>query len=125
MAPKKQALRVLIIGDEPLIESGLSELQKNGAKIKSIVDTDDLNEICEQKYDLCFIDIRLPGLKGLIALQLIKKMSPKTKVVSISHNFLADVIKNQIKELSAAYIEKPYDASTIEKTAETITKYFV
>ncbi|MBW2470454.1 MAG: response regulator [Deltaproteobacteria bacterium] len=42
-----------------------------------------LDAIKEQHYDLCFLDVILPGMTGLDAMKIINELSPNTEVAII------------------------------------------
>jgi len=43
-----------------------------------------LRDICEKKYDVVFLDIRMPEISGFDAAKEIRKASPETKIVFIT-----------------------------------------
>ena len=74
-----------------------------------------LVEITARHYDLCFLDIHLPGLTGLKAMEKIRELSPGTRVAIMSGSHLDESMKRRIKENACAFIEKPFDLSQIRK----------
>ncbi len=112
-------LRVLIVDDEPLILWGISKFLEKSAMVKTLATAEEaLDEIEAQHYDLCFLDIILPGMTGLDALKIINELSPNTKVAIMSGSFMDEAMKGQIENLAYAFIEKPFDLSHIRGIAE-------
>ena len=76
------------------------------------------NNVFAVEYDLCFLDVILPGMTGLEAMKIINERSPHTKVAIMSGSSLYEAIKGQIEELAFAFIEKPFGLSHIREVAE-------
>jgi CheY-like chemotaxis protein len=73
-----------------------------------------------QHYDLCFLDITLPGMTGLDALKIIKELSPITKVTIMTGNFLDEAMTRQIEETAYALIEKPFELLHIQAVVNRV-----
>ncbi|MFC1844236.1 response regulator [Thermodesulfobacteriota bacterium] len=115
-------LRVLIVDEEPLILWGLSRFFKKSAIVKTVSTAEEaFNDIGAQQYDLCFLDVILPGVTGLEAMKIINERSPSTKVAIMSGSFIDETIIEQIKDIAYAFIEKPFDISYIKGIAEMTT----
>ena len=111
-------LRVLIVDDEPLILLVLSMLFKKNAEVKTVSSAEEaLTEIRMQYYDLCFLDIVLPGMNGLDAMKIIYELSPNTKVAIMTGSSLDEAVKLQIDNLAYEFIEKPFELSRIREIA--------
>ena len=112
-------LRVLVVDDEPLILWGISKFLGKSAVVKTSTNAEDaLDEIGMQRYDLCFLDVILPGMTGLEAMKIINERSPSTKVVIMSGSSLDEEMKDQIEDLAYAFIEKPFGLSDIRDVAD-------
>ena len=121
MRKKGTTLRVLVVDDEPLILWGISKFLEKSALVKAVATAEEaLDEIEAQHYDLCFLDVILPGMTGLDAMKRINERSPNTKVVIMSGSSLDDAMKGQIEDLAYAFIEKPFGLSDIEEVAERV-----
>ncbi len=84
-------LRVLIVDDEPLILHILSRFLNPSVEVKTVATAEEaLGEIGAQHYDLCFLDIILPGMTGLDAMKIINELSPNTKVAIMTGTLLDD-----------------------------------
>ena len=114
-------LRVLVVDDEPLILWGISKFLEKSAVVKAVATAEEaLDEIEAQHYDLCFLDVILPGMTGLDAMKRINERSPNTKVVIMSGSSLDDAMKGQIEDLAYAFIEKPFGLSHIREVTERV-----
>ena len=107
-------LRVLVVDDEPLILFGISRCLEGIAMVKTVATAEEaLEEIGAHHYDLCFLDLILPGMSGLKALGIINKISPNTKVAIMTGCTPDEVMKKQIEAGAYAFIEKPFEISSI------------
>ena len=112
-------LRVLVVDDEPLILYGISRFLYGRAVTKTANTAEEaIDEIVAQQYDLCFLDINLPGMTGLDAMKIINELSPTTKVAIMTGNALDEAMKMQIEDTAYAFIEKPFSLSHIKEVTE-------
>lgn len=109
-------LSVLIVDDEPeLRKTVITILQNSLPEIKFKIEESEnglhaISRVQEQSFDLILMDVRMPEMNGLEALQLIKEKEPRTFVVIMTaHSNLQDAI-TAIKHGAYDYIEKPVNA---------------
>jgi len=116
-----KTLRVLVVDDEPLILMSISRFLKSKALVKTVSTAEEaLDAIKEQHYDLCFLDVKLPGMTGLDAMKIINELSPNTKVAIMTGNLLNEAMKKQVDDYAYTFIEKPFALSDIESVAERV-----
>jgi len=121
MKKEGTTLRILVVDDEPLILYSLSRFLKKKAAVKTVASAEEaIDESEAQHYDLCFLDITLPGMTGLDALKIIKKLSPITKVTIMTGNFLDETMTRQIEETAYAFIEKPFELLHIQEVVNRV-----
>ena len=114
-------LRVLVVDDEPLIREVLCRFLDKNSSVMTVGSAEEaLEEIRTQHYDLCFLDVILPGMNGVEAMKIIKELSPSTKVAIMSGGYLCEDIKRQIAEGALEFIEKPFDLSRIREIANRV-----
>jgi DNA-binding NarL/FixJ family response regulator len=76
--------------------------------------------------DVVVLDIRMPGMDGLVCLDQIKKKSPSVKVVVLSASTDQKLIENVLKRGASAYIVKsvnPVDLPAVIRQALDETVY--
>jgi len=116
-----KTLRVLVVDDEPLILMCISRFLKSIAFVKTVSTAEEaLDAIKEQHYDLCFLDVNLPGMTGLDAMKIINELSPNTKVAIMTGNLLNEAMKQQVDDYAYTFLEKPFALSDIEGVAERV-----
>jgi DNA-binding NtrC family response regulator len=116
-----KTLRVLVCDDEPLITMSISRFLKEKALVKTVPTAEEaLDAIEEQHYDLCFLDIMLPGMSGLDAMKIINELSPTTKVAIMTGNLLDEAMKMHIEDTAYTFIEKPFSLSHIRGITDKV-----
>ena len=121
MKKEGTTLRILVVDDEPLILYSLSRFLKKKAAVKTVASAEEaIDEMVAQHYDLCFLDITLPGMTGLDALKIIKELSPITKVTIMTGNFLDEAMTRQIEKTAYAFIEKPFELLHIQEVVNRV-----
>jgi DNA-binding NtrC family response regulator len=122
MAKDSKTLRILVVDDNPLILMSLSRFLKKIALVKTVSTAEEaLDAIEEQLYDLCFLDVTLPGMTGLGAMKIINELYPDTKVAIMTGNILNEAMKKQVDDQAYTFIEKPFSISDIEGVVERAT----
>jgi DNA-binding NtrC family response regulator len=107
-----EAVRVLIVDDEPTILLGLSHvLRRTGARVTPCLGRDEAVEaIQSQTFDLALLDVRLSGSEahaGLDLLTLLKQRSPHTHVIVMTAYGTDEVRREAIARGASHYYDKP------------------
>ena len=115
-------IHVLVVDDEPLILMSISRFLKKIALVMTVSTAEEaLDAIDKQHYDLCFLDVNLPGMTGLDAMKIINELSPNTKVAIMTGSLLNETMKEQVDDYAYTFIEKPFGLSDIEGVVERAT----
>lgn len=108
-----QKIQVLIVDDEPELRRTVSEilkshLPKDSFNLEEVDNGKDAVELAAKKaYDFILMDVRMPELSGIEALEKIKEKSPQTFIVLMTaHANLNDAITS-IRHGAYDYVEKP------------------
>ena len=79
--------------------------------------------LADDPFDAVFIDVRMPpGINGVEAAKLIRKMDPNVRIVIVSgySDYTEEEIKRRIKpEDQIFYVQKPFRADQIRELAKT------
>jgi len=108
----------LIVDSEMLIRySLLKALQGMGMEASAVPTGEEaVTEISERQYDLCLLDMILPGIPGLGVMQAIHENSPGTKVIVITGCYIDDKISEGLKTADY-FITKPFDIYQVRRLA--------
>ncbi len=116
----KQA-KVIIVDDEEQYTSTLVErlcLRKYNAKAATNVE-EAISLIKRESPDVVFIDLMMPGMENMWAVNVIKEFNPSIKIVLISGDgSIQDIIDSEKAELFDTLV-KPID---IDRIIQTITR---
>jgi PAS domain S-box-containing protein len=84
--PSQQALRILLVDDEPQVREVLAAfLENDGHDVRGVDNaTEGLRCFGEEKFDLVITDKAIPGMSGDQMALEIKKLSPRTPIVLLS-----------------------------------------
>lgn len=78
-------LRVLVVDDEPLIAHNLQAfLEDEGMQVKSVGSVEEalaLNRAVEAVYDVCVMDLRLPGMDGNAGIRALHELFPTLRFI--------------------------------------------
>lgn len=98
-------IRILLVDDQKLIRQGLKALLELDSDIQVVGSASDGHSAVEQVEaylpDVVLIDIRMPGMDGVTATQIICERFPDTKVLVLSgyddEKYLADALRSGAK----------------------------
>lgn len=118
----ERELRALIVDDEPLVRSELVyAIEHAGQDIETseaATALDALARLQNERFDIVFLDIRMPSLSGLDAMSVIAKLNSKPEVVFVTAH---DDHAVDAFELEATdYLLKPVSVDRLRKTLERI-----
>lgn len=108
----EKPIKILIVDDEPVLRSSLvtileQEIQEPITCDQASNGREALSLIEKNTYELVIMDVKMPEMDGLTALQKIKEVDPKIFVVILTaHSNVRDAIE-AIKEGAFDYLEKP------------------
>ena len=113
--------QILIVDDEAEIRDVLEEfLNHKGYRTHAASDgVTAVEAICTQRPDVVLLDIDMPKLGGIEALNAIRAIAPRVKVIMISGKASLDVAKRSLANGAYDYIAKPFDLEYLAKSVET------
>ncbi len=117
----KQKLNILIVDDEQSLRDSLKTIihiefsDEFDLTIQEVTDGQEaIGEIKKKPFDLVMMDVKMPKMDGLKALQLIKSYDPKIFVVIMTaHSNIKDAIL-AIKEGAYDYLSKPIQPNKLK-----------
>lgn len=107
--------KILVVDDEMSIRRTLREiLEFEKYKVDEAVDGYEcLARIKQKRYDVIIIDIKMPNMDGLEALERIQVLSPETPVLVISGHANIDTAVEAVKKGAFDFIAKPPDLNRL------------
>lgn len=113
MNPNKN--RILVVDDEPNIRRTLSAvLRSRGYEVVSASDGNEAVKLArETPYDIAIMDVRMPGLDGIQALQELIALDKNSRVVLMSGHGEDDEKNQALKSGATAFLEKPVSVDSL------------
>lgn len=117
-------LKVLITDDSKLLRKKLrTELEALDCEVVEAENGKDAVMInLQQQLDCIFLDIVMPEVGGIEALQVIKEVSPDLPVIMLSSAGTPQKLMQTLKMGAMDFIQKPYSSEQIKKAIESVRK---
>lgn len=116
-------MNILVIDDEPLIHLSIEKLILSCSENSHVYHASNGHQMLEllkaHKFQLAYVDIKMPGLSGLEAIRLAKEVSPSTHYYIMTGFNEFEYAKQAVKLKVEDYLMKPLDQKTIWETIQT------
>lgn len=118
-------IRVMIADDHSMIRQGLKQLIELESDMKVVVEAADgiqaVNFYNIEKPDVVLMDINMPQINGLQALEAIKKDNPDAKIIMLTIHQEREYLFQSLKLGAGGYILKDADGAVL---VEAIRKVY-
>ena len=107
--------KILIVDDEPAIRRTLREiLEFEQYEVEEATDgLDCLSKVQRDKFDVIIMDIKMPKMDGIEALERLQILSPETPVIMVSGHGNIETAVDAVKKGAFDYISKPPDLNRV------------
>lgn len=116
---KKAKIKLLLVDDHPLVREGIRSclIQQNNLEIvgEAADGEEALREAKLRSPDIVLLDISMPGMNGLEAVRLMKKVAPKCKILILTMHDSKEYVNRMVAAGVQGYVLK--DSSPSELTA--------
>lgn len=111
-------LRVLLVDDEgELVYTMAERLSIRGYNVDAVTDgAEALERVASNTYDVAVVDVKMPGISGLVVLKVIKRDSPSTPVILLTGHGSPEEGEEGMKQGAYAYLFKPVDIEDLIRT---------
>lgn len=110
---------ILIIDDELAPREALRMVLKDTYSVSTAAGAHEgLNIMAQNPADIVVLDIMMPGMNGIVALQEIKNRFPDAEVVLLTAYASLETAKNAIRFGAFDYLTKPFDKDEVIKVIE-------
>jgi DNA-binding NtrC family response regulator len=122
MDPKD--FKILVVDDEKIVRESLANwLLEDGYTIDKAVDAAEaLKKMNETRWDIFFLDIKMPGMDGLELHRRIKKVDKDAITIIITAYASVDTAVRALKEGAFDYITKPFDPDQLSHLVRNAAK---
>ncbi len=115
MIPSDCEGRVLIIEDETRVAAVLCQCLVDAGYLVTVASTGEqgLIELDHQQFDLCVLDMMLPGVGGLAVLNILRQNTATTKVIVLSARDSAEDRVLGLESGADDYVVKPFSIAEV------------
>lgn len=114
---------ILIVDDELSIRESFKLILEGNYRLHLAASGEAALKIAaDQKIDLAYLDIRMPGLNGLETLARLKQIDPDLEVIMVTAVNDVQKASEAIKQGARDYVVKPFDVERISKMTEQILR---
>jgi DNA-binding NarL/FixJ family response regulator len=103
-------IRILLVDDFAPWRSQVSSMLEKQPELRIIAEVENGLEAVlkahELQPDLIFLDIGLPGLDGIEAARRMRRVAPKSKILFVSQESSAEVVRNALGTGAVGYLLK-------------------
>jgi len=120
----KTKIKVLVVDDHPVVRKGLQSCLAKHDHIKVVGEASDGDEAMrkarELSPDLILMDITMPKMNGLAVTELLRKESPRTKVLVLSVHSNKEYIFRVIQAGAHGYVSKEAPPDELLRAIESV-----
>lgn len=102
--------KILIADDHPIVRKGLRQILEEGKIVRSVEEAENGKEAIEKvrkgSFDVVMLDISMPEMSGLEALEEIKKLTPSLPVLILSIYSEEEYAVRALKSGASGYMTK-------------------
>ena len=117
-------LKVLLVDDEPdIIEVIQDRLEAYGFTVVTAgTGLEALKKLSVEKFDGVFLDVKMPEMGGIEALEEIRKRDNKTPIIIITSSSTREAAIEAIAKGANEYILKPFEWTELKGKIEKVLK---
>jgi len=113
--------KILVTDDERSIRESFTLILEGKYRVVTAASGEGaLKAVADQKIDLAFLDIRMPGLDGLETLKRLKELDPEVDVIMVTAVNDVQKASEAIKLGARDYLIKPFDVEAIHKMTAAV-----
>jgi DNA-binding NtrC family response regulator len=122
MDPKN--IKILVVDDEKIVRESLANwLIEDGYTTDKAVDAEEaLKKMNKTRWDIFFLDIKMPGMDGIELQRRILKIDKEAIVIIITAYASVDTAVRALKDGAFDYITKPFDPDQLSHLVRNAVK---
>jgi two-component system, NtrC family, response regulator HydG len=117
-----EKISVLVVDDEKIVRDFFQRLLSLLGLEATVIDSGykAVEAAKANKFDLYFIDVRMPGLNGLETYRQVRQIDPAALVVMITGYAVDDILEQADREGVYGNIRKPFDINQIKDVLDKV-----
>jgi DNA-binding NarL/FixJ family response regulator len=117
-------MKFLVVDDHPLMRRGARQLLEEAFAGAQVLEADSaevaLDHLAREPVELVLLDLSLPGMSGLEALERIKRLQPDARVLILTMHGEEQFALSAFKLGAAGYVTKEHATSELLEAARRI-----
>ena len=119
-----EQIRVLVVDDDALVRAGLSLLLAGAEEIALVGEAADGSEVAhavaEHEPDIVLMDIRMPGMDGLAATELVREQAGAPEVIVLTTFEADDYVVRALRAGASGFLLKDTPPADIVRAVRTV-----
>src|SRR5262249_34024040 len=119
-----ERIRVLVVDDDALVRAGLSMLLAGAEDIEIVGEAADGSEVAEavtqRRPDVVLMDIRMPGMDGLAATELLRAQDGAPEVIVLTTFEADDYVVRALRAGAGGFLLKDTPPAEIVRAVRTV-----
>ncbi len=118
-------VRILVVDDEMIVREALSNyLREDGYEAIAVESGEEaLKKVESERWNILFVDFKMPGMDGLEVLREVKKITSDLPVIIITAYATIDSAVQAMKDGAYDYVVKPFDPEAIALLVEKVVEH--
>jgi len=116
--------KILIVDDEQIVRESLASwFEEDGYFVDTAKDAvEALNKLAKTRWDIYFLDIKMPGMDGLELQRRIHEIDKEAIIIIITAYASVDTAVQALKEGAFDYVTKPFDPDALSRLTRNAAK---
>ena len=124
MANVSERIRVLVVDDDALVRAGLSMLLAGADDIGIVAEATDGSQVAqavaEHRPDVVLMDIRMPGIDGLAATELVRAQDDAPEVIVLTTFEVDDYVLRALRAGASGFLLKDTPPADIVRAVRAV-----
>jgi DNA-binding NarL/FixJ family response regulator len=120
----ESVIRVFLVDDQAMIRAGFKSLLGRDERFRVVGDNGDpraaIEQIGKALPDVVLLDISMPGLSGIDAIAMIRKVHPKARIVMLTHHEGESFVSQALSAGADGYLSKDSDQAELILAIEAV-----
>jgi len=126
MSEASKPITVFLVDDQAMIRAAFRSLLSESEEFAVLGDSGDARKAVEQierlRPDAAVLDVSMPGLSGIDAIALFRKVHPRIKIVMLTHHEGETFVEQAIQAGAEGYLSKDSDPSELLIALRAVTR---
>ncbi|MBI5431278.1 MAG: response regulator transcription factor [Planctomycetes bacterium] len=119
-------IKIFLVDDQSMLRAAFRSLLSQQERFQVVGDSGDardaVNRIGELRPDIVLLDITMPGLSGLDAISMIRKVHPRARILMLTHHEGESFVEQALKAGADGYLSKDSDPVELALAIDAVFK---